>query len=238
MNAYCLLRSVVRRGKPPPKRKTPARKTAEPPRRTARPKPPTRPKSEAKEEPPNRRTLQPTRNRGRKRPRQPQTRKRGPRPKKRLPPRWPRHAAGAGRAATADRTKRTGTPGNPTAKKLSAPPRKRLSARHKHYKRGCLTSKAKCPKKIGRVKHYPVVERVRYCTGLFPFNRDLILLLSCYQYILQSLCKGFRRFKFSCIKKLGFLNTEEGSGHRIVKANAGITEFMTTFVGCFTPNLK
>ena len=35
----------------------------------------------------------------------------------------------------------------------------------------------KCPQKVGRVKYYPVIERVRYCTGLFPFNRDLILLL-------------------------------------------------------------
>lgn len=35
----------------------------------------------------------------------------------------------------------------------------------------------KCPPKVGQVKHYPVIERVRYCTGLFPFNRDLILLL-------------------------------------------------------------
>ena len=37
--------------------------------------------------------------------------------------------------------------------------------------------KVKCPQKVGRVKYYPVIERVRYCTGLFPFNRDLILLL-------------------------------------------------------------
>ena len=35
----------------------------------------------------------------------------------------------------------------------------------------------KRPQKVGQVKHYPVIERVRYCTGLFPFNRDLILLL-------------------------------------------------------------
>ena len=35
----------------------------------------------------------------------------------------------------------------------------------------------KCTLKVGQVKHYPVIERVRYCTGLFPFNRDLILLL-------------------------------------------------------------
>lgn len=28
--------------------------------------------------------------------------------------------------------------------------------------------------KVGQVKDYPVIERVRYCTGLFPFNRDLI----------------------------------------------------------------
>ena len=35
----------------------------------------------------------------------------------------------------------------------------------------------KRPPKVGQVKHYPVIERVRYCTGLFPFNRDLILLL-------------------------------------------------------------
>ena len=34
----------------------------------------------------------------------------------------------------------------------------------------------KCPPKVGRVIHYPVMERVRYCTGLFPFNRDFILL--------------------------------------------------------------
>ena len=40
------------------------------------------------------------------------------------------------------------------------------------------TQKAmKRPQKVGQVKHYPVIERVRYCTGLFPFNRDLILLL-------------------------------------------------------------
>lgn len=42
-------------------------------------------------------------------------------------------------------------------------------------KRGCLN--VKCTLKVGQVKHYPVIERVRYCTGLFPFNRDLILLL-------------------------------------------------------------
>ena len=35
----------------------------------------------------------------------------------------------------------------------------------------------KRPQKVGQVKHYPIIERVRYCTGLFPFNRDLILLL-------------------------------------------------------------
>ena len=40
-----------------------------------------------------------------------------------------------------------------------------------------LKEKVKCPQKVGRVKYYPVIERVRYCTGLFPFNRDLILLL-------------------------------------------------------------
>ena len=34
-----------------------------------------------------------------------------------------------------------------------------------------------CTPKVGQVKHYPVIERVRYCTGLFPFNRALILLL-------------------------------------------------------------
>ena len=40
-----------------------------------------------------------------------------------------------------------------------------------------LSKKVKCTLKVGQVKHYPVIERVRYCTGLFPFNRDLILLL-------------------------------------------------------------
>ena len=40
-----------------------------------------------------------------------------------------------------------------------------------------LLQVVKCPQKVGRVKYYPVIERVRYCTGLFPFNRDLILLL-------------------------------------------------------------
>ena len=34
-----------------------------------------------------------------------------------------------------------------------------------------------CTPKVGQVKHYPVNERVRNCTGLFPFNRDLILIL-------------------------------------------------------------
>ena len=47
--------------------------------------------------------------------------------------------------------------------------------RGKDDKRGYL--KLKCTLKVGQVKHYPVIERVRYCTGLFPFNRDLILLL-------------------------------------------------------------
>ncbi|MGN1251845.1 MAG: hypothetical protein ACI4US_03080, partial [Muribaculaceae bacterium] len=37
----------------------------------------------------------------------------------------------------------------------------------------------KRPQKVGQVKHYPVIERVRYCAGLFPFNRDLILLYYC-----------------------------------------------------------
>ncbi len=37
--------------------------------------------------------------------------------------------------------------------------------------------KLKCTPKVGRIKHYPLIVRVRYCTGLFPFNRDLILLL-------------------------------------------------------------
>ena len=37
--------------------------------------------------------------------------------------------------------------------------------------------KMNCTPKVGQVKHYPVIERVRYCTGLFPFNRALILLL-------------------------------------------------------------
>ena len=40
-----------------------------------------------------------------------------------------------------------------------------------------LSKKVKCTLKVGQVKHYPVIERVRYCTGLFPFNRALILLL-------------------------------------------------------------
>ena len=44
-------------------------------------------------------------------------------------------------------------------------------------KSGLNTSLVKRPQKVGQVKHYPVIERVRYCTGLFPFNRDLILLL-------------------------------------------------------------
>ncbi len=30
---------------------------------------------------------------------------------------------------------------------------------------------------VGHVKHYPVIERVRYCTGLFPFNFDLIFFI-------------------------------------------------------------
>ena len=34
-----------------------------------------------------------------------------------------------------------------------------------------------CTPKVGQVKHYPVIERVLYCTWLFPFNRALILLL-------------------------------------------------------------
>lgn len=28
----------------------------------------------------------------------------------------------------------------------------------------------KRPQKVGQVKHYPVIERVRYCTGLFPLT--------------------------------------------------------------------
>ena len=40
-----------------------------------------------------------------------------------------------------------------------------------------LLSEMNCTPKVGQVKHYPVIERVRYCTGLFPFNRALILLL-------------------------------------------------------------
>ena len=39
------------------------------------------------------------------------------------------------------------------------------------------TRSVNCTPKVGQVKHYPVIERVRYCTGLFPFNRALILLL-------------------------------------------------------------
>ena len=35
----------------------------------------------------------------------------------------------------------------------------------------------KWPQKVGQVINYPIWERVRYCTGLFPFNRLLILLL-------------------------------------------------------------
>ena len=46
----------------------------------------------------------------------------------------------------------------------------------KIYKKVPLSTNMKCTPKVGRVKHYPVIERVRYCTGLFPFNRDLILL--------------------------------------------------------------
>lgn len=41
---------------------------------------------------------------------------------------------------------------------------------------GCVKM-LNCTPKVGQVKHYPVIERVRYCTGLFPFNRALILLL-------------------------------------------------------------
>ena len=51
-----------------------------------------------------------------------------------------------------------------------------LDAKAKITKRAA-TSGVKRPQKVGQVKHYPVIERVRYCTGLFPFNRDLILLL-------------------------------------------------------------
>ena len=40
-----------------------------------------------------------------------------------------------------------------------------------------IASLLNCTPKVGQVKHYPVIERVRYCTGLFPFNRALILLL-------------------------------------------------------------
>lgn len=61
-------------------------------------------------------------------------------------------------------------------------------------------AKLKCTPKVGRVKHYPVIERVRYCTGLFPFNRDLILYIVVILYIfIQSLHEGFWRFKFFCI---------------------------------------
>ena len=51
-----------------------------------------------------------------------------------------------------------------------------LSANQELNKEGIIAS-MKRPEKVGQVKHYPVIERVRYCTGLFPFNRDLILLL-------------------------------------------------------------
>lgn len=39
------------------------------------------------------------------------------------------------------------------------------------------------PPKVGQVKHYPIIERVRYFAGLFPFNRDFILLLFSSLYI-------------------------------------------------------
>ena len=42
---------------------------------------------------------------------------------------------------------------------------------------GVPVGQMNCTPKVGQVKHYPVIERVRYCTGLFPFNRALILLL-------------------------------------------------------------
>jgi len=77
-----------------------------------------------------------------------------------------------------------------------------------------LSKKVKCTLKVGQVKHYPVIERVRYCTGLFPFNRDLILLL------FQSLYKGFRRLKFLGIKQFGFHYAEEVFSHGIVKTIA------------------
>ena len=47
-----------------------------------------------------------------------------------------------------------------------------------------LSKKVKCTLKVGQVKHYPVIERVRYWTGLFSFNRDLIhfIIISIYYF--------------------------------------------------------
>ena len=83
-----------------------------------------------------------------------------------------------------------------------------------------LSKKVKCTLKVGQVKHYPVIERVRYCTGLFPFNRFDSFIVVIINIFIQSLYKGFRRLKFLGIKQFGFHYAEEVFSHGIVKTIA------------------